>query len=388
MGYKIGMPFIKLNRIGQTTKANGIKARNGSLKAVAQEALQERLGKDKDIDKSKTADNIYMTDITSADELEQTINDYCKHLDETAKANGERALRKDAVVCIGQIFKPSNDFMATLNSEQQIQFLKDCYSIFEDVSNHKMVAGVIHLDEQVAHLHCFWLPTTEDGKLNAKKVNNKTLINKINREMPKALREKGWDISDCSFAETLEEKKQKAKECGKSSAQYKREQQEKIRADQQLIKEYTPSPTIVKKNLLGKEKEIPKSEEQLKQEQLILMAQQILKQQDEIIETANKKSAEVSRKEKEIQNKIQEVNKKVQEINEVKNAVEHDVKLLKSKAERLEQERREMIATQQQQVVKKAQALLEQNNIKPNYDILYAVQQAQNVQIQDKGKGR
>ena len=285
---KLGMPFLKCNRCGTTTKSNGKNARNASLNLIAREALAERAGKDKDIDHNLTKKNIYLTDITTARELDEYNDKFCAELEKQMHENGERGLRKDAVVMINQIFKPSGDFMDTLTPAQQVQFLRDCVADFEEIIGHKITAGVIHLDEQVPHAHIFWQPTTADGKLNAKAVNNRSLINKINQKMPEMLRKQGYAIDDCDFAETAEEKAKKKQECGKSSATYKRQQQAQLRKlaeknaeMEQTLASYTPPPTKKVKKFLGKEKEIPKTPAELQAEQQILIAQQILKREEE-----------------------------------------------------------------------------------------------------------
>ena len=95
MGYLIGMPCLKLNNVGSTSK------KCGDFGSVAREALEERQGRDKDIDHSKTADNIY-SGFRSAAELEDYSRRHIEELSTKQVANGGRKVRSDAVVMISR----------------------------------------------------------------------------------------------------------------------------------------------------------------------------------------------------------------------------------------------------------------------------------------------
>ena len=95
MGYKIGLPSLKLNNAGTKTK------RCGSFRSVAREALEEREGHDPDINKNKSNENIYCGYRTAAELMEYSQ----KHVEQLKDKNG-RAIRKDAVVMCVTILKP------------------------------------------------------------------------------------------------------------------------------------------------------------------------------------------------------------------------------------------------------------------------------------------
>ncbi|MBQ5661107.1 MAG: plasmid recombination protein, partial [Lachnospiraceae bacterium] len=114
-------------------------------------------------------------------------------------SKNNRGLRKDAVVMIATIIQPPKEFLETLNKAQRIQFMKDCREILTElVGSERMKSSIVHYDEQSEHLHAFWEPMTDDGRLCAKEVVNLKFYNKLNREFPEKLRARGWkDIDDC-----------------------------------------------------------------------------------------------------------------------------------------------------------------------------------------------
>lgn len=223
MGYMVGMPCLKLNNVGRKT------ASCGSFGAVAAEALEERQGRDPDIDRERSSENIY-TGFRTAAELQEYSREHVAELSADLQAQGKRKIREDAVVMCVTIIKPPAAFMATLSEEEQIRFLQDA-----DEKLNELIGGeqnskstVIHRDEQGSHLHKFWEPMTEDGRLCAKEMMNIQFFGRLNREMPAFLRSRGWDIDDChAYDEAKEqlkseqEKYQERRERGRSSVVYK-----------------------------------------------------------------------------------------------------------------------------------------------------------------------
>lgn len=265
MGYTLGMPSLKLSN----TAGKGGK-HCGNFKKVTDEALEERLGQDLDINHDKTLSNEYLTEIKTAAELQnisetwiknyndridkeniqieedikKAVKEYndtheekltkvkaLKAINDERRANKQeplqtkRHIRDDAVVMCATIIKPSAEFMSTLSSDAQRQMLLDSYEkLKEIVGESNMKAAVIHNDELVPHLHTFWMPETEDGRLCAKEKHNLKFLGKLNKEMPAYLRSKGWDIDDCN-AYDAEEEQRKKEEMGEEA--YKKDKQEK-----------------------------------------------------------------------------------------------------------------------------------------------------------------
>ncbi|MBR4278666.1 MAG: plasmid recombination protein [Clostridia bacterium] len=219
MGWTIGMPSLKLNNAGTKSK------HCGNFGKVAAEALEERKGRDPDIDRERTAENVY-SGFRSAAELQEYSK---KHVDEISArqvAAGGRKVRADAVVMCATIIKPPAAMMRELSRVDQIRFFGDAREkLAEIVGEDNIKSEAMHFDEQGVHLHVFWEPQTPDGRLCAKEMHNLTFLGRLNREMPEHLRSKGWDIENCKAYdqanETDKEKTERRANQGRSSAQFK-----------------------------------------------------------------------------------------------------------------------------------------------------------------------
>ena len=219
MGWKIGIPSLKLNNVGTRSR------HCGDFGGVAREALEERQGRDPDIDPTRSHLN-HIEGFRTAAELQEYS---AKHVDELRDAKG-RKLRKDAVVMCATILKPPAAYMNSLASEDQRRFLDDANEAFAKIvgaGNIKSRAD--HFDELGAHSHVFWEPMTEDGRLCAKEVHNLQFFSRVNRELPEQLRAKGWEIDDCEMYDAAKEeyKQEQKKQSGRSSVAFKADAEKK-----------------------------------------------------------------------------------------------------------------------------------------------------------------
>ena len=223
MGHMLGMPCLKLNNVGRKS------ASCGGFAEVAAEALEERRGRDPDIDRTKTEENLY-TGFRSAEELMEYSRQHVAELSAKQKADGGRAIRSDAVVMCATIIKPPAALMDTLTREEQIRLLQDADEKLNELigGEQNSKATVIHFDELGGHLHKFWEPMTEDGRLCAKEAMNLQFFGRLNREMPAFLRSRGWDIADCNAYDAAKEqleaeqaKSEKRRKSGLTSVQFK-----------------------------------------------------------------------------------------------------------------------------------------------------------------------
>lgn len=227
MGYTLGLPVLKLNNTGRQSK------HCGDFQKILAEAF-ERAGKDLDIDHSRS--HLNQTLGMSDAELLKYSEEHIKELTKKQRAAGKRGIRQDAVVMVATIIQPPKEFLMKLTKTDRIRFLNDAYhSLKEIVGSERMKSCILHNDEQSEHLHSFWEPMTDDGRLCAKEVVNLKFYNKLNKELPIKLREKGWkEIDDCfAFdkaeydAMSPEEKKafwEKKKNHGRTSKKYKADQ--------------------------------------------------------------------------------------------------------------------------------------------------------------------
>ena len=251
MGYTIGMPSLKLSN----TEGKGGK-HCGNFSKVAKEALSERQGLDMDINPELANQNIY-EGFSTAEELIAYSKNHIDELNEWRAEHGERTcdkrkLKKDTVVMCATVIKPPAEMMSGLSEEQQHQFLQDSLEIFKGIVGEQNIkAAAFHFDERVPHLHIFWEPMTDEHRICAKEMHNLKFFRKLNQEMPKQLREKGWSmVDDCQAYDKAEEdqkrlemgeekykeyrKAQRANR-GKDSRQFKHEVEKKIAEKQKEL---------------------------------------------------------------------------------------------------------------------------------------------------------
>lgn len=234
MGYTVGMPVIKLDRQNHFGKSN---AHSGNARAVVCEALEERRSGDVDLDRSKTALNVYYGE-TSGETLcnawEQMADEY-RVID---KNGHEKKLRGDAGIGFAGICKPEADLIDTLEPEEVSQFMQDSIEVIKHIYESRgciIDAAVIHYDEGNPHIHYFG----HDPNYQLGKKLNLNLYRALNAsEYPKSMRERGWDIQDLTgYLEAVEglsdaerdeykaKRKAERKKHGKCSAVYKAEKQ-------------------------------------------------------------------------------------------------------------------------------------------------------------------
>lgn len=111
------------------------------------------------------------------------------------KADGKKPLRKDAVVCCSFIIGADKEFMESLTREQQIAFFKEVAEWFD--KHYGFVLGFsIHYDENTPHMHLRIMPEIEMGRLSAKEMFTRATLGSIQRELPKYLNSKGYEVEE------------------------------------------------------------------------------------------------------------------------------------------------------------------------------------------------
>lgn len=232
MEHKAGMPCLKLNNVGRKSK------HCGSFEYVAKEALRERCGRDSDIDSERTHLNIY-GGYETAEELMAYSRKHVEELSLQLRNEGKRGIRNDAVVMMAAIFKPPMEYLNELSLEESKRLFSEFLKKFSEiVGADNIKSWAIHFDELNPHVHVFWEPMTEDGRLCAKEVCNLKFFSRLNREMPIYLREQGFDIADCEaydagldksefLGEVSEERRKSKKQHGVDSRTFKYQQEQK-----------------------------------------------------------------------------------------------------------------------------------------------------------------
>lgn len=93
--------------------------------------------------------------------------------------NKKREIRTDAVKFCKAIFSGTHEDMIKLfESTKGDDWVKTCREFAEkEFGKHNIVRFTLHMDEKTPHIHCIFVPLTEDGRMSAKDVmgNKKAL---------------------------------------------------------------------------------------------------------------------------------------------------------------------------------------------------------------------
>ena len=243
---KIGIPCMKcsLHPSQQVNKKTGKSAKTCGVSSAWKEMNDERMGRDTTIDKNLTHNNVWM-DGSTTDDVTKTVQEEIDKINEERRANGLRAMRKDAVSVIEIVEKPPIDYMQHLSYEEKCQFLSDSHDTIKELLHEwnpqwKMIESVQHHDEfggLSAHNHSLVMLSSKDkngiAAMNAKAEFNLKFFNFINKNYPERMRSKGYDIEDCKTYDRLseEEKEQRRlhpEEHGVEAYKYKQKKQEEM----------------------------------------------------------------------------------------------------------------------------------------------------------------
>ncbi|WWU66887.1 MobV family relaxase (plasmid) [Clostridium baratii] len=161
----------------------------------------------KDLDISKSHLNYDLVN-SSPINFRTTINNL---IDEKRKS--DRAVRKDAVVYCECIISSDQKFFKNLSLDKQKLFFRESLEFLgQKLGKDNIISANVHMDETTPHMHVGFVPIQGDS-LSAKKVLNRNFLRNIHNQMPKFLKDNGFDIErgkeDAKFKhmETREYKK-------------------------------------------------------------------------------------------------------------------------------------------------------------------------------------
>lgn len=185
--------------------------------------------------------NVYHTGQDCWDDLKAKAEAY--RIKGKAKDGSEtsRGLRKDAVIGYAGIFNPPDEMCVGWDRATYNKFYTDSFDVLGEIEprlfrrqNIKMITK--HRDEGLPdengnygeHAHFAGIPLDENGRYCGNLLDAK-LLSAINREYPRKMRERGWELDDLDTtdwerykadAEYREERKAKRKNSGKSVNEY------------------------------------------------------------------------------------------------------------------------------------------------------------------------
>lgn len=251
---KVGIPVMKcsLNPSNTVNKKTGKKSQTCPVDLAWQEMNDERIGRDEDIDHDMTHLNVWM-DGKSSDDVVQMVQNKIDEINRIKHENGKRSLRKDAVSVIEVIEKPNIEYMSELAYEEKVKFLNDSHKVFKQLinewnNNWIILESVQHHDEfggLSAHNHNLIMLTTEDEKglptMNAFKEVNLKFYSFMNKNYPKMMRERGYEVEDVRTYDMLTdeermERKLNPQQHGVDSYTYKKRKKEEMEQELEKLK--------------------------------------------------------------------------------------------------------------------------------------------------------
>ena len=265
---KVGIPVMKcsLNPSNTVNKKTGKKSKTCPVDLAWQEMNDERIGRDMDINHDMTSLNVWMEG-NSSDDVAQIVQSKIDEINQIKRENGKRALRKDAVSVVEIIEKPNIEYMSELNYEEKVKFLNASHEIFKQLirewnPNWTILESVQHHDEfggLSAHNHNLIMLTTKDDKglptMNAFKEVNLKFYSYINKNYPKMMRERGYEVEDVRTYDMLTdeekmERKLNPQQHGVDSYTYKKRKKEEMEQQLEQLKIKSEEMNLELKNTI------------------------------------------------------------------------------------------------------------------------------------------
>jgi len=116
-----------------------------------------------DIDFTKSRNNYSLCENASGRSFNEYIDEQIK-----TRYTGKKAIRKDAVRMFQVLFTSDKDFFNRSGDNGREYFESCLHWACERWGTQNIVSAVVHLDEDVPHMHVNIIPLTGDGRLSAK----------------------------------------------------------------------------------------------------------------------------------------------------------------------------------------------------------------------------
>lgn len=247
--------------------------KKGSVGALEHHNLRENESySNKDIDRSRTEENVTLHQPERSQYLD------AKQIIEQRAVN---QVRSTSIWQSEFIISSDKEFFQSLPKEEQNRFFKESYEyLCSEFGRENVTCATVHYDEMTPHMHFDFVPMTEDNKLSRKEVMTRERLIRIQDQMPRYLREKGFDVERGQKMADLE---QKDRPKHIEPKEYKRTLNEQMRAlegqkkqvddSRKKLKEQSGRIQSVKKELnqqaaelnkaLQEVKELPKAEKNI-----------------------------------------------------------------------------------------------------------------------------
>ena len=207
MGWKCTPQVVGLVR-GEAKQ--GQKHRS-NVTAIVAEAGKERVSNSDTLDRDRTHLNRYTgfsSGFECADYITKEADNYRQEVTGKGGTKHYRKLRADAVIGYAVIYNPPEEICKNWTDEEYTKFYADSRATMEQICpdifrKDTIVMSAEHFDEGTIaeptkisrHVHDIGIPKSKDGHYCGTKIDAK-LCADINKNYPRLMREKGWDIDD------------------------------------------------------------------------------------------------------------------------------------------------------------------------------------------------
>lgn len=160
--------------------------------------LSDVKGKEKEQDRNgkvKNEDIDFNMTHLNFDFVSSNLNLYQRVKNRVDEVRSVSRVQKNSVVMYSNVITIPKETHTNWGIKKSKMYLEEVYNYFcNEFGKENVVSAKVHLDETTPHMHLHFVPISEEGKLQARKVMTPGRINKIHSEAPKFLQRHGFDV--------------------------------------------------------------------------------------------------------------------------------------------------------------------------------------------------
>ena len=295
-----------------------------NVKAIAAEAGKERVSNSDTLDRDRTHLNRYTgfsSGFECADYITKEADDYKQEVIGKGGAKHYRKLRADAVIGYAIIYNPPEEICCNWTDEEYKKFYEDSKQVMEQIQPNlfrrdTVVMSAEHFDEGTItnpekvsrHLHEFGIPRDANGNYCGNKIDAKLLAD-INKNYPRMMRQRGWDIDDLDCTdwdkyktdETYRKERKSKKKSGKDVNNYIADKMRKQIQENEDMSEIMCSAILDALEVSEEKDRLEEEKEQIEENKEILRLERMQFEQERT--KFFKRVIEQEKKEKDFQHK-------------------------------------------------------------------------------------
>lgn len=187
-----------------------VAARIEKVKTNKEMTARERHNKRSGSCKSSDKDREHLNEYRGVEGIAKHINTLEKQMNANLKAQGKRALRKDAIKLIEVIVSSDKEFFDKYDHKDYFNVTDSFLEQFWGQGN--VIGEYLHLDEGTPHKHYFVTPIKDDKFNYSSFINGKNDLSKFQEELYNYVKERGFEVDERQKAEVTQKKHMKTRE--------------------------------------------------------------------------------------------------------------------------------------------------------------------------------